>query len=51
MDSPANTLNYMIAGYSVIFVVTISYLVSLAVRFKRLRREERKLETDRPEKK
>jgi hypothetical protein len=38
MDTP-NTVNYMIAGYAVFAAVTAAYLVSLAVRFRRLRRD------------
>ena len=34
-----DTLSYMIAGYTVIFSVMILYLVSLVVRFHRLRRD------------
>jgi hypothetical protein len=44
MDAPANTLNYFIAGYSVIFVVMTAYLVSLIVRYANLRRDEKSLE-------
>jgi hypothetical protein len=35
MDAPANTLNYMIAGYIVIFGVMAVYIASLVMRFKR----------------
>jgi CcmD family protein len=44
MDTPANTLNYMIAGYSVIFAVIIIYLVSLRLRWRRARKEMELLE-------
>ena len=37
MDAPADTLNYFIAGYSVIFGVMLVYLISLFVRFRNLR--------------
>jgi hypothetical protein len=37
MDTP-NTVNYMIAGYAVFAAVMTVYLVSLAVRFRRMRR-------------
>lgn len=39
MDAPANTLNYMIAGYSVIFGVMLVYLVSLIIRHHNLRQD------------
>lgn len=35
-DAPAQTLNYMIAGYIVIFGVMLLYLVSLVVRRRNL---------------
>jgi hypothetical protein len=35
-DTPANTLNYMIAGYIVIFGVMLLYLISLSVRRRNL---------------
>jgi len=38
-----DTLSYMIAGYSVIFGVLLVYIVSLIVRFRQLRREEKML--------
>ena len=44
MQGPANTLSYFIAGYSVIFVVLIMYLVSLVVRWRNLRQDETMLE-------
>lgn len=44
MDAPANTLNYMIAGYAVIFVVMAAYLVSLVIRYRNLRQDEEMLE-------
>ena len=40
MDESVNTLNYMIAGYGVIFGVMILYIVSMVVRWRRLRREQ-----------
>jgi len=43
-DAPANTMNYMIAGFSVIFGVMLAYVVSLVVRRQRLLREVRELE-------
>jgi TRAP-type C4-dicarboxylate transport system permease small subunit len=44
MDAPADTLNYFIAGYSVIFGVMLVYLISLIVRFRNLRQDEKNLE-------
>lgn len=43
MDTPAQTLNYFIAGYAVIFGVLLIYLVSLVVRWNRLRQDEKML--------
>jgi hypothetical protein len=43
MEGPANTLNYMIAGYIVIFGAMILYITSLALRFQHLRQEEKML--------
>ena len=42
----AQTTNYMLAGYMVIFGVMALYLVSLAARWRRLRRDERILEDE-----
>ena len=36
----ANTLDYMIAGYAVVFIVLAIYLVSMAVRFRNLHQDE-----------
>jgi hypothetical protein len=44
MDTPANTMAYMIAGYAVIFGVMLIYIVSLVVRHRNLRQEEQLLE-------
>ncbi len=44
MDAPANTLNYMIAGYAVIFSVNIIYLASLVIRWRNLRQDQEMLE-------
>ncbi len=44
MNEPAQTLNYMIAGYAMIFSIMLGYAASIWVRWKRLRREERELE-------
>ena len=46
MNAPIDTLNYMIAGYVVIFGGLLLYVVSLFVRAARLRREEAMLEED-----
>ena len=37
MEFTPNTLTYMIAGYAVFAVVMTTYLVSLILRFRRLR--------------
>jgi hypothetical protein len=39
MNGPAQTLNYMIAGYTVIFGIMTAYIVSLLLRWRRARRE------------
>ena len=44
MEGPADTLNYMIAGYAVIFGVMLVYLVSLVVRWRNLRQDEEMIE-------
>jgi CcmD family protein len=38
-QGPANTVNYMIAGYAVIFSVILIYLVSLAIRHRNLKQD------------
>jgi len=43
MDTPAQTLNYFIAGYAVIFGVLLIYLISLAIRWSRLHKDEKML--------
>jgi CcmD family protein len=43
-DTPANTMNYMIAGYTVIFGVMLAYMISLVVRQRNLEREMKELE-------
>jgi hypothetical protein len=45
MDGPADTINYMIAGYSVIFGGMALYIISLVVRLRRLKQEEADLES------
>lgn len=44
MQGPANTLNYMIAGYAVFFLVLIAYIISLVVRWHNLRHDAALLE-------
>jgi hypothetical protein len=44
MQGPADTLSYMIAGYSVIFVVVVVYLASLVIRWRNLRQDQELLE-------
>ncbi len=44
MDTPANTMSYMLAGYGVIFGTMIIYLVSLVIRWRNLRQDEEMLE-------
>lgn len=43
-EAPANTLNYLIAGYTVIFGVMLAYMISLVVRRRILEREVKELE-------
>ncbi|WP_299025067.1 hypothetical protein [uncultured Thermanaerothrix sp.] len=40
MDQPANTVNYFITGYVIIFGAMLAYLVSLVVRWHHLRQDE-----------
>jgi hypothetical protein len=40
MDAPADTINFMLAGYGVIFGVMIIYLASLVIRWRNLRQDE-----------
>lgn len=40
MESPANTLSYMLLGYGVIFGVMLIYIISLAVRTRNLKQDE-----------
>lgn len=42
----AETTNYMLAGYAVIFGTMALYLVSLVARWRRLRRDEQMLEDE-----
>ena len=44
MDVTPDTVNFMILGYAVIFGVMALYLVSLVVRFRSLRQDEKTLD-------
>ena len=45
MDAgPANTLNYMLGGYAVIFGIMVIYLASLVIRTRNLHQDENVLE-------
>jgi CcmD family protein len=39
LQAPAQTTNYMIAGYTVIFSVILLYILSLVLRTRKLERE------------
>lgn len=43
-EGPANTLNYMIAGYAVFFIAMILYLASLLMRYRNLKQDLEVLE-------
>jgi hypothetical protein len=43
-DAPAQTTNYMIAGYAVIFGVMLIYLISLYIRQRNLKQDLEVLE-------
>jgi len=43
-QGPAQTTNYMILGYAVIFSVMLVYLVSLAIRSRNLQRDLKSLQ-------
>ncbi len=51
MQGPADTLNYMVAGYAVIFSVLVVYLASLVIRWRNLRQDKEMLEQMEKEKK
>ncbi len=51
MNGPADTLNYMVAGYAVIFTIMIIYLASLVIRWRNLRQDQEMLEQVEEEKK
>lgn len=42
-QAPAETTNYMIAGYSVIFSIMLLYIVSIFIRGRNLRRDQETL--------
>ena len=44
MEGPANTVNYFIAGYVVIFGIMAAYLVSMFVRWNNLKQDAAILE-------
>lgn len=44
MDEPAQTVNYFIAGYTVILIGLFSYIFSLYYRWKKLKVEKMYLE-------
>lgn len=44
MDTPVDTTNYMIAGYTVFFTVAAIYLLSLFMRWRNLKRDLSMLE-------
>jgi hypothetical protein len=44
MDAPANTLNYFLAGYAVIFGSILVYIASLIFRRKNLKQDEEMLQ-------
>ena len=44
MDGPANTINYMIAGYVVILGTLLTYIISLFLRWRKLKLEEQNLQ-------
>jgi hypothetical protein len=44
MDEPAQTVQYFVAGYTVIFIGLIGYVVSLYLRWKKLLAAKKMLE-------
>ena len=44
MSATADTMGYMIAGYTVIFSIMIIYVISLIVRQRNLRQDEQLLQ-------
>jgi len=45
LDAPPDTSAYMIAGYTVFFIIAIIYIVSLLVRWRNLHQDIKTLET------
>ena len=45
LDGPANTTNYMIAGYAVIFGAILIYLLSLYIRQRNLNQDMQVLDS------
>jgi hypothetical protein len=43
VEETANTLNYFVAGYSIIFTIMLGYVVSLIIRWKNLKQEDQLL--------
>jgi hypothetical protein len=43
MNTPIDTWNYFIAGYAVILCTLAGYMLSLALRWKKLKNEENRL--------
>ncbi len=43
MDAPAQTIQYFLAGYLVIFLGLSGYIISLAVRWKKLKTNKKLL--------
>jgi hypothetical protein len=43
MDAPAQTVNYMLAGYIIIFGTLIGYVISLIIRTQKKKQELRML--------
>ena len=46
MDAPAQTIGYMLAGYTVIFGAMIIYVTSLIIRTKRTKDELKMIKKD-----
>jgi hypothetical protein len=44
MDEPAQTVQYFVAGYAVIFIGLIGYVVSLYLRWKKLQAAKKMLD-------
>jgi hypothetical protein len=49
MEAPPNTLDFLILGYAVFFVVMGVYLASLAIRFRNLKRDLDILQEEQPQ--